>query len=314
MQRRVLVLLSTYNGIKYLREQIESILAQEQVEVSILIRDDGSTDNTKQLLNDYCSKYNNISLIASSDNLRPGNSFMELIYYAGQDCFEKYDYYALADQDDIWLKNKLFCAIKKIEDSKDTAQPILYCSNQILYKNEKECGVRYIHAPRIDLPSVINSNKVSGCTFVMNKCLLMKICSAPHPSRKLMLRRMHDVWIVLAAICSGELIYDNKSYILYRIHENNVVGIKRTSMIERMRIYCKNLSDKEYGNYRSWTASEIKHAFPEVKGKNREILEELSGYRKSIKLKKKLLCDYDTLRKIDNGAFAAVLKILFNVL
>lgn len=314
MRQRVLVLLSTYNGERYISHQIDSILAQENVDVSILVRDDGSTDNTKIILKDYCSKHHNVSLMEGNENLRPGNSFMRLLYWAGEDEYDKYDYYAFADQDDIWLKCKLIKSIEIIEANTNTDEAVLYCSNQIIYKNESRCGLRFANPPKIDLASVISSNKVSGCTFVMNRKLMREICNAAPPSEALMLRRMHDVWIALAAICLGKVIYDEKSYILYRIHDNNAVGIKKKSALQQFKIYRKNLVDKAYGNYRSWTAREALNAFPTVQGRNREILEELSDYRINPGIKRKLLSDYDILKRMGNNILVTKIKIILNIL
>lgn len=75
---RVLVLMSTYNGEKYLRQQIDSILAQEKVEIELVIRDDGSSDTTIEILKDYSSKNPNVSYYQGK-NLKPCKSFMELI-------------------------------------------------------------------------------------------------------------------------------------------------------------------------------------------------------------------------------------------
>ena len=308
------MLLSTYNGEQYLSQQMESILAQEDVDLSVLIRDDGSKDNTISILNDYCSRYNNIMLMDGNENLHSGNSFMKLLYQAGEHCSEKYDFYAFADQDDIWLKHKLSRAIELLEACGNTEESLLYCSNQTIYKNGTQCGLRFDGAPELDLTSVINSNKVSGCTLVMNKALMDQICSAPHPGEGLMLRRMHDVWVVIAALCSGKVVYDEQSYILYRIHDNNVVGIKKKSAFEQIKIYWKNLTDKAHGNYRSWTAQEALRAFPKTQGRNREVLEELSYYRTDPQMKKKLLRDIDTLSKIDVSVFKAKIKIVLNLL
>lgn len=96
---KVAVLLSTYNGSKYIKEQIDSILSQEGVNIDIYIRDDESTDETVNIIYEY--KSNNIFL-TEGKNIGVGNSFMELLYSVP----EIYDYYAFADQDDIWSEKE----------------------------------------------------------------------------------------------------------------------------------------------------------------------------------------------------------------
>ena len=131
---KVAVLMSTYNGEKYLREQIDSILAQEGVDVTLYIRDDGSSDSTIEIINEYLTKTNRIKFYIG-ENIGVGNSFMQLVY----DCPEDYDYYAFSDQDDIWLTEKMQVAVDSL---KEYSNPFLYCSNQILVdKNGKIIGL-----------------------------------------------------------------------------------------------------------------------------------------------------------------------------
>ena len=94
---KILILMSTYNGEKYLSEQLNSLLLQENVNIKILIRDDGSTDNTHKILNFYSSNYPNISWY-TGENKGPALSFMDLLFNAPES-----DYYAFCDQDDVWL-------------------------------------------------------------------------------------------------------------------------------------------------------------------------------------------------------------------
>ena len=109
--RNILVLMSTYNGEKYLKEQIDSILAQKNVEVTIQVRDDGSTDGTIRILEEYqkCGKLN----WYSSTNMGPAKSFLDLVYNAPL----KYDYYAFCDQDDYWKEDKLYKAIETVSEN-----------------------------------------------------------------------------------------------------------------------------------------------------------------------------------------------------
>ena len=109
MSEKVLILLSTYNGEKYLEEQLNTILNQttEEISVSIIIRDDGSSDNTIKIINKYINDYDCIKLIKGK-NLGPALSFRELINLAD----ETYSFYAFADQDDIWVKGKIEAAVE----------------------------------------------------------------------------------------------------------------------------------------------------------------------------------------------------------
>ena len=107
---KVCVLMSTYNGEKYLKEQLDSILNQNSIIVDILIRDDGSTDKTLNILDEYNKKYNNIRYY-TGENLKSAKSFLDLLFTAGE-----YDYYSFSDQDDVWDRDKLLVAVSKLKE------------------------------------------------------------------------------------------------------------------------------------------------------------------------------------------------------
>lgn len=117
--KKVQVLLSTYNGEKYLKEQIESILKQKEVDIHLLVRDDGSSDSTIKILEEISNKNKKITFYKGK-NIGPARSFMELLKKS-----EEADYYSFADQDDIWEENKIISAINKL---KNTNEPELYLS------------------------------------------------------------------------------------------------------------------------------------------------------------------------------------------
>ena len=131
----VAVIMSTYNGEKYLGEQIDSILNQKDLEVTLFVRDDGSSDGTKNILEKYARDNGKIH-INFGVNAGVGNSFMNALYSVP----DTFDYYAFADQDDIWLENKLFQAVKALQES----GKMLYASNQEnTDKDGNSLGLRY---------------------------------------------------------------------------------------------------------------------------------------------------------------------------
>ena len=123
---KVLVLMSTYNGERFLREQLDSILSQEGVEIILRVRDDGSKDNTCQILSDYAAKHKNIEWKAC-ENVGFVKSFSALVRMAA-DSDSNADYFAFADQDDIWMPQKLATACKALA-TKDDSKPNLFTSN-----------------------------------------------------------------------------------------------------------------------------------------------------------------------------------------
>ena len=142
----VAVLMSTYNGEKFLEEQLDSIFSQTGVNVKLYVRDDGSTDCTLHIIDQYAERFPIVKL-ADNENLGPGFSFMRLLY---QYAFEpEIDFFAFADQDDIWLENKLWIGVEAINNSGFTG-PVLYSSNQ--YEKDQLFQSAYTHSyPRTDL-------------------------------------------------------------------------------------------------------------------------------------------------------------------
>ena len=120
---KVAVLMSTYNGEQFLREQLDSILDQENVDLNLYVRDDGSNDHTIDILSEYADKHSNVHFYRGDKNLGACGSFLELLS-------KEYDadYFALADQDDIWDKDKISVAIEKLK-TLPADKPALYHSN-----------------------------------------------------------------------------------------------------------------------------------------------------------------------------------------
>lgn len=212
--------MSTFNGEKYIREQIESVLAQKNCDISLIIRDDGSTDNTVKIIKQMQRDNNNIILYAE-ENIGAKKSFYRLIDIAVVDgaC-----YTAFCDQDDFWISNKGISAIEKMKTYDDI--PCMYYSNlrvvdESLHGNTNMFSKVYATS----LGESIIYNFVVGCTLIINQKLLSLI--------KLYRDRdcicYHDQWISIICSCfDGKKIADNSSHILYRQHGNNVIGAKRT--------------------------------------------------------------------------------------
>ena len=167
---KVTVLLSTYNGEKYLAEQLESLAAQQGVEVELLVRDDGSNDGTASILNEWQDK----GLLSwyRTVNLGPGKSFMDLLQTA-----QSGSYYAFCDQDDVWLSNKLQITMDKMKEVElaNPGKPVIVHTDMNVVDEKlnvvhdsfwRSSGLR----PDIlrTFPFLCICNCVNGCTIVMN--------------------------------------------------------------------------------------------------------------------------------------------------
>ena len=205
--KNVQVLMSTYNGEKYLKEQLESILNQKGVRINILVRDDGSKDNTISILKEY----KEIKFF-ESNNIGCTQSFLELIKYAGD-----YDFYAFADQDDVWDEDKILIATQYLKSYK---KPALYSSDTRLVDENLNFIKNEFINPTTTLGSAISKNYVTGCTTVFNSMLMNYLKKYSPKSAP-----FHDWWANLVCLAVGGFsIYDNKPHISYRQHGNNVVS------------------------------------------------------------------------------------------
>ncbi|WP_167958661.1 glycosyltransferase [Anaerosporobacter faecicola] len=213
--KKVIILLSTYNGEKYLSSQLDSILAQDYPNIMLCIRDDGSSDHTIEILDQYVKRYPNVSYYAGH-NIGVIKSFFDLIRNAPEDG----DYYAMADQDDVWCTNKITEAVKKMEQEENQTLPMLYCAAMTLVDSKLQY-VKTLQRKRskLCLENGLVENLCTGCTSLMNHNLWEKIiCNIPT------FTVMHDYWTYLVALSVGKVIYDENSYILYRQHSNNTLG------------------------------------------------------------------------------------------
>ncbi len=210
---KVTVLMSTYNGEKFIREQIDSILNQKDVLVDLVIRDDGSNDRTVEIISKYASKNRNISYYVGK-NLKPAKSFLELMIKQ-IDC----DYFALADQDYIWDPDKIKSAINKICNT-DNTKPVMYFSN-LRIVDQDNVFYRNSHSkPKMTLKyNALTEDTATGCTIVYNR-KASELLREHIP----VTFSMHDSWLYLICIFLGEVVYDFKPHINYRQHGNNVVG------------------------------------------------------------------------------------------
>lgn len=282
---KVVVLLSAYNGEKFLREQIDSILSQEDVDLDLFIRNDGSKDETISILSDYENKHTNVKVF-NEENVGLACSFMQLLYYAGLE----YDYYCFADQDDVWLKNKIISGIKLI-GQKDT--PMLYSSNQQLVDCQlNNLSIRYDSPADTSYKQIIANNKISGCTFIWNKQLQKILLDENRrPTPELLRKRIHDVWVAAVASVAGTIVFDMNTYILYRQHESNVVGVRKGSRIAN---YIKKIRDPNTRCGRSDLAKELMAKYSDliVDPNILEDIKALSLYKTDRASRKKMLVNH----------------------
>lgn len=212
-KKKMTVLLSSYNGEKYIREQIESIMKQQgDFILKLLIRDDGSSDNTKLIIKEMMKKYSNIEMLEGK-NVGVNASFFQLINIALSS-----DYYAISDQDDVWFPQKLKIAYDALEKDKTK---MLYGSADIYVdKDLKYITDSPIVKRNITKYNVMIQNFIGGHTQVFTK-EFAEIIKKNFDLKKIY---AYDAYFTNVAVLHNALIFDERAYVYYRLHDKNLVS------------------------------------------------------------------------------------------
>ena len=181
--------MSSYNGERYIEEQIESLLSQKNCSIQIFVRDDGSKDLTTKILDEY--KKNGTLEWFSGTNLRPARSFWNLIMSAPDS-----DFYALCDQDDYWQPDKLSAAVDMLKDY-DKIPTLYFSQTTLVDSNLSPIKTPVIH-PKCTIGEALIAHYATGCTFVFNKKLMEKLRSYTPEYLS-----MHDNWIYRVCLTVG---------------------------------------------------------------------------------------------------------------
>lgn len=303
MGKKIAVIMSSYNGESFIEEQIRSIFNQENVEVNLFVRDDGSTDSTVEIIKKLQKQFS-IELFVASKNLKPALSFLEALKL----CPYETDYYSYADQDDIWFSEKLYNACEKIDQFPDN-EPNLYCSTyDVVDTNMKLIFTRDLGIYKgLTFQSSLLGICPSGCTMVFNKILKNEIISS-NPT----FIRMHDFWTLLTAqALDGNIFIDNRSFMSYRQHENNSVGFSNTTRIKDIK---RLLISAGRNNERLKQARSVYENYEKrMSLENRQSLNKLITYKSNIKNRLSLMKDDDYSTSILKTNILFKLSILLGI-
>ncbi len=210
---RIEVLLATHNGEKYLDQFLESLQNQNGVEIDLVVSDDNSSDKTLEIIDSYTKSFRSTTVI-SGPNLGAKNNFAHLIKFSNS------SFTAFADQDDIWLPNHLKDSIDVLE--RHARIPALVFSKVIEFS---EFGKNRVW-PRIsstpELSILLTENLARGCTVVLNRELVNLLKKSNFEKVY-----MHDWWAALVAKTCGIIEFINQPTIMYRIHDNNAIGLRK---------------------------------------------------------------------------------------
>ncbi|WP_243114071.1 glycosyltransferase [Butyrivibrio sp. XB500-5] len=298
MKDKVLVLMATYNGEKYLREQLDSILRQIGVQVRILVRDDGSTDKTIEILEEYAQKSDLEWYTGEHLNVSRGN--LDLMKKASK---TDYLYFAFADQDDVWDDDKLSAGINEIREF--TCPALYYCGQRLVDADLNLIGDHRLNAER-DLKTRFILSDFAGCTGVFNRKLLEKTVIYD-PGYIL----MHDTWILKICLAvGGKVIVDPEMHMDYRQHGGNSIGLNRSLLAYLKQVYqYLFVYDVE-----SQMIELAKGYSEEMVSPYKELCDWVCGYRKDRK-KKALLLDKKNVDFCAKGLnLTYAIKVHFNKL
>ena len=209
--KKVAVVMSTYNGEKFVKEQLDSILNQTYKNIEIIVRDDGSKDNTINIIKEYMKKYSNIKLY-EGENLGFIQSFFELLKLADA------DYYAYADQDDIWMANKIELAVKSLNKLDDN-KPNMAFGNSDYYDENMKFLSSGSKNKKFTFLTALFACVTQGMTMTVNKT-----------TRNMIIENMpkscffHDWWTYLLCIGLGNVAYDDQTVVKYRRRKENATS------------------------------------------------------------------------------------------
>lgn len=307
MNEQVVVLMSTYNGSRYLKEQIQCIFDQTYPgRITVLIRDDGSRDDTVALAQGFPQRENRKIQVVRGENVGPQRSFLALIRMA-----PKADFYFFADQDDVWDPEKIQTGVDAMRPYSDV--PAAACSNYRLSDMELQvydtAAIR--ETPKFTPLQILFYNKIPGCCMGFNHALMEKLQRMTVENVM-----MHDSVALALAAVTGQVLYDEQPRITHRIHRDNVVGdghkkiVLRKWIPEKLRL----LTRKE-----DYDLSELAENFLAVGGSQireeyRKDLELLRDFKKSMRGTCRLLRHPDSQgRLLDRTVLSIRCKILFHI-
>jgi glycosyltransferase involved in cell wall biosynthesis len=233
------ILMATYNGEKYISEQIDSVLNQTFIDFKLYINDDCSTDNTKEIVKEYVNKYPD-KIFFSQNESNSGNAkynFMNMILEHGES-----DYVMFCDQDDVWMKDKIHISIKEMKKQEQIFgkdMPILLHTDlTVVDKNLNIIQPSFekyadINCSKNAINYLLVENVITGCTAMINQALVKML---EEPKNYYI---MHDWYIGLVASTLGIIKYFSKPTVYYRQHDNNALGAGQKNIIKKASIKLK---------------------------------------------------------------------------
>lgn len=273
------IIMCTYNGEKYIEEQLQSILENTITDWKLYISDDKSADSTNIIADEYVQRYpEKISLTIHDNPCGPAFHFLEMIQAVSKSMHDD-DFIMLCDQDDIWYRNKIHLTLKhmrRLAAKNGSTIPLLVCSDtEVVDEKKKRIAesfrrMNHYSIKNLDFSHLLMENKVQGCTIMINKALAQRIYEPPKALS------MHDAWLGLIAVTMGKMDYIDEPTMAYRQHTSNEKGsiVFRKVIFEQFR----NMNAQKYTVYNqaAQTQEFLRIYGSELNGRYRKIAETFS--------------------------------------
>ncbi len=221
------ILMAVFNGESFVKKQIESILAQDCADWHLIIRDDGSSDNSVKIICDIMKKHpDKITLVCAENSGSAKANFFELMKLS------KSEYAMFCDHDDFWLENKISLTLNKMrrmEKKLGRQTPLLVHTDlSVADKDLNKTAESFFEYQGLDkraksLEKLLAQNNITGCTVMINKALC-RLCAKTFPKDLESAVLMHDWWLGLLAAACGSIGFVDAPTILYRQHGSNELG------------------------------------------------------------------------------------------
>lgn len=254
---KIAVLLATYNGEKYLEEQINSLLQQSYTEWELFIHDDGSRDRTLEIIENYEQKYPD--KIRIMHNVICGGAKENFFFMMRQ---VRAPYIMFCDQDDVWVSDKMETTLKKMKSTEEKTgaeTPILVFSDLSITDSElniladKMTKYQKLNPDRVNPENLIIQNVVTGCTAMINRALA-ELAIKPEITDGII---MHDWWCALVASVFGRVVFIDRPLVFYRQHKNNSVGAKKIGSWNYIKNSVQNQSGLRESLRLTWRQSAL---------------------------------------------------------
>ncbi|POU71506.1 hypothetical protein C3387_03445 [Leclercia sp. LSNIH6] len=221
------VIMATYNGEKYVVEQLDSIINQTIKPNTVIIRDDCSTDNTVKIINDYIKKYTgdvNFEILDSTKNLGYIKNFEALAKAA------RSEFVFFCDQDDVWINNKAETFLKRAEEKPNVN--LLFSDARLVDDKLQNIGflwenIKFDPTQELTLPRLFKKSIVTGATMLCRRDFLQSLIPFPE-------NLPHDLWLSTCSTYEGSIDFCNDQLVKYRQHSNNQIGVKRSHFIKKI--------------------------------------------------------------------------------